>query len=62
MKHVLKLPFEAYRQTTIDLAVNTYVCESLSEAKRKVDFNEKVEDDMKSTEFEKIYKKVPSGV
>jgi len=57
-KYILSLPFETHRQATIDLAVNTFVCEPLDGPKMRVDFKEKVEDELKSTEFKKEYKLV----
>lgn len=58
MKYVLTSDFGAYRQATINLAVNTFVCEPLDGPKMRADFKEKVEDDEKSTEFKKVFKDV----
>jgi len=58
LKYVQNSTFGAYRQATIDLAVNTFVCEPLDGPKMRTDFKEKVEDDDKSTEFKKVFKDV----
>ncbi len=57
-KYVLGLKFDTHRQVTIDLASNTFTCETLDGPKMRTDFKEKVEDEDKSTEFKKEYKLV----